>query len=83
MTVQPGQIWADNDKRAAGRQIRVDGVAGRYALCAVVRDRDNPQPLIGRYNVRRPEGWTAVGHTTSIRLDRFKPTSTGYRRISP
>ena len=35
-TVEPGQIWADNDKRSIGRNVRVDGVDGEYARCTVV-----------------------------------------------
>lgn len=82
MTVQVGQIWADNDKRAGGRQIRVDRIDGDYATCTVVADRAEPeQRYHGRDNVARPPGWTAVGFKRRILLRRFKPTATGYRLI--
>jgi hypothetical protein len=29
--VRPGQVWADNDKRAEGRTLRVDAVFGATA----------------------------------------------------
>jgi hypothetical protein len=81
-TVQPGQTWADNDKRSIGRKVRVDSIDGEYANCTVVADRDDTrQTRGGRYNVMRPHGWSPVGQTTRILLRRFKPTSTGYRLI--
>jgi hypothetical protein len=64
--VKPGQIWADNDKRSKGRRIRVLEV-GQYH--AIVRDAD-----------ATPGAWPP-GRKTRIRLDRFKPTSTGYRLV--
>lgn len=75
--VVPGQIWADNDKRVEGRQIRVDSIDGRFANCTVTQDAA-PNP---KTRVERPAGHTNVGKTTRIALERFKPTSTGYRLI--
>ncbi len=66
-TVQPGQTWADNDKRSIGRKVRVDSIDSDYANCTVVADRSAPGRTPGRYNVQRPEGWSPV-----------KPTSAGY-----
>lgn len=80
MTYQPttpapaiGQIWQDNDKRSYERYIRiVDLDASRATVRQVA------------YN---PTDGTAVVlpgvRVTRIRLDRFRPTSTGYRYISP
>lgn len=66
--VQPGQVWADNDARMAGRTIAVDSIDGEKAVCTVLAPSyDNPH---GR-----------SGHTVRIMLRRFKPTSTGYRLI--
>ncbi|MEJ0017482.1 MAG: hypothetical protein WDN25_13145 [Acetobacteraceae bacterium] len=79
--VLPGQIWADNDKRAAGRRVQVLSVEGDYANCVVVADRDDPVRLSGRYNCPRPPDWTPVGHNTRILLSRFQPTSNGYRYV--
>ena len=59
-TVRPGQIWADNDKRSAGRQVAVLAIDETHA---VVRPAGGP------------------GLQTRIRLDRFRPTSTGYRLV--
>ncbi|GAA3217920.1 hypothetical protein ACFP63_08835 [Oerskovia jenensis] len=57
-TVRPGQIWADNDKRSAGRRVTVLSVGQTHALVE-----------------------TSLLRRTSIRLDRFRPTSTGYRLV--
>ncbi|KXO99066.1 hypothetical protein AXK58_24235 [Tsukamurella tyrosinosolvens] len=58
--VEKGQVWADNDKRMAGRELRVLEVGDTHATVTEINDTS--------------------GRTTQIRLDRFKPTSTGYRR---
>jgi hypothetical protein len=75
--VDPGQTWADNDKQVEGRQIRVDSIDGHFANCTVTQDAA-PNP---KTHVERPAGHTNVGQKTRIRLDRFRPTSTGYRLI--
>lgn len=56
--VRVGQIWADNDKRSAGRIVTVLAVNGRHATV-----RSN------------------FGKTTSVLLNRFRPTATGYRLV--
>lgn len=68
MEVKEGQIWADNDRRSRGRTLKVLRVEAEHALCEVLTD--------GPYPHR-----SAVGRTTSIRLSRFKPNSTGYRYL--
>lgn len=87
-TVRPGQIWADNDKRGYGRRIRV--VAIEAAMPATDHTRAVParavvelvdqrgRPARGAEHQQRAE----PGRQTRIRLDRFKPTSTGYRLVS-
>lgn len=80
--VKIGQIWADNDKRAKGRHVRVDRIEGDYAFCTIVIDRADTEPDGGRYRERRPHDWIAIGRPTRIKLTRFKPNSTGYRLAS-
>lgn len=68
--VKVGQVWADNDWRSAGRTIEVEEVTATHAICKVLTKVDSP--AYGPPNGRR----------TRIRLDRFRPTSTGYRLMS-
>ncbi|MFF2566747.1 hypothetical protein [Streptomyces sp. NPDC058084] len=63
---RPGQVWADNDRRSAGRTVRVDEVDTRYAYCTVL-------------TAATPGGRT--GQRTRIALERMRPTSTGYRLL--
>ncbi|MFE0642116.1 hypothetical protein ACFW2Y_10985 [Streptomyces sp. NPDC058877] len=63
---RPGQVWADNDRRSAGRTVRVDEVDTRYAYCTVL-------------TASTPGGRT--GQRTRIALERMRPTSTGYRLL--
>lgn len=71
--VRPGQVYADNDARSAGRTIRVDAIEGDKAVCTVLTNADYYQG----------DSWQrdARGHSTRISLKRFKPTSTGYRLV--
>lgn len=67
--VEPGQIWADNDPRAYGRHLRVLELTETHAVVEQVSTRDkSPHPA-------------TIGRRTRIRLDRFRPTSTGYRLV--
>ncbi|WP_069769763.1 hypothetical protein [Streptomyces sp. LUP30] len=67
-----GQIWQDNDPRAGERLIWIERTDDTHAQVRQVAltPAGEPVPLPG---VRR----------TRIRLDRFRPTSTGYRYVSP
>jgi len=65
--VEPGQVWADNDPRGYGRKIRVVAIDGTHATVEVVAHRAVSSGTAGRQ--------------TRIRLDRFRPTSTGYRLV--
>lgn len=69
--VKVGSVWADNDRRAAGRTVRVEAVGDRYASCTVLTARDND-----------PAGCGGVGRRVVIRIDRMRPTSTGYRLLT-
>ncbi|WP_030506393.1 DUF6354 family protein [Microbispora rosea] len=64
--VKPGQIWQDCDKRSSGRKVRVIAVGETHATVE--------QVVTGR-TTRQPR-------QSRIRLDRFRPTSTGYRLVS-
>lgn len=78
ITVRPGQIWADNDPRSAGRTVRVERVEDGKAVCKILTNRDATQ-----YLVDRGTAWVTDmrGRTTRISVRRFKPTNTGYRLI--
>ncbi|WP_318201090.1 DUF6354 family protein [Streptomyces sp. SCL15-4] len=67
-TPAPGQIWQDNDPRGYGRRIRIIATDATHAHVEQVIGRDHASASPGR--------------RTRIRLDRFRPTSTGYRYIS-
>lgn len=66
----PGQIWQDNDPRSYGRRLRIITIDDTHAVMelAVPRDAGHQQAKPGR--------------RTRVRLDRLKPTSTGYRYVS-
>ena len=66
--VKVGQVWADNDRRSAGRHLRVVAMEAGDDGRAVV------QPCTS-------QGALIADRQTRIRRDRFKPTSTGYRLV--
>lgn len=68
--VRVGQVWADNDKRSTNRKVRVISIELGSALVEPVTV--TPQGAVAR----------VPGRPTRIRLDRFRPTATGYRLIS-
>lgn len=76
--VKPGQIWADNDKRAEGRTVRVERIEDGKAVCTVLTNRDAAQRELDRGSA-----WCTDmrGKTTRISLARFRPTNTGYRLV--
>lgn len=65
-TVRVGQIWRDNDKRGYGRHVKVIEVDATHATVSLWMTRSASS------NTAKP------GRLTRIRLDRFRPTSTGY-----
>jgi hypothetical protein len=75
--VKPGQIWADNDPRSAGRTLRVERIENGKAVCTVLTNITPSKEDLRRgvlVSDRR-------GETTRISLARFKPTSSGYRLV--
>lgn len=64
-----GQIWQDNDKRSYGRRVRIVEIDGTHAVVELVTGRG-----VGHADAK-------PGRQTRIRLDRFRPISTGYRYV--
>jgi hypothetical protein len=63
-----GQIWQDNDPRAYGRKLRIVAI-------------DETHAVVELHQPRLPVSSAKPGRRTRIRLDRFRPTSTGYRYV--
>ena len=84
--VQPGQVWADNDGRAEGRTLLVEEVDSTCAVCRTLTNADATQRTLDAIaagtwrDSYRPRD--RRGTVTRVRLDRFRPTSTGYRLVS-
>jgi hypothetical protein len=84
MTVHPelriGQVWADCDKRAPGRLLKIVELEHepRYAepraICEVIAERSSGFALTAR-------GSPTGKRRTVIRADRFRAGSTGYRLV--
>ncbi|MFE2850624.1 hypothetical protein ACFXJO_05750 [Streptomyces lavendulae] len=68
-TPAAGQIWQDNDKRGYGRSVRIVEIDGAHAVVELVTPRG------AGHDGAKP------GRRTRIRLDRFRPISTGYRYV--
>ena len=64
-----GQIWQDNDPRTPDRYLRIV-------------ELDDTHATVVLHQPRLPVSSAKPGRRTRIRLDRFRPTSTGYRYIS-
>ena len=82
--VKPGQIWADNDWRSAGRTLRVERIEGDKAVCVILTNADKAQKNIDQ--AQGKPGYYADfkdtrGKTTRLSVSRMRPTSTGYRLI--
>ena len=78
--VRPGQIWADNDKRGYGRTVRVVEIVERHIGGRPSMGRGVLHAVVEQVSARdgyRPAG----GRRTTIRLDRFRPTASGYRLV--
>ncbi|MDX3230571.1 hypothetical protein [Streptomyces sp. ME19-01-6] len=63
-----GQIWQDNDPRSNSRKVRIVEIDGTHAVVEL-------------HQPRLPVSSAKPGRRTRIRLDRFRPTSTGYRYV--
>lgn len=72
IAVREGQIWADNDKRSKGRKVLILAIDRRnevdFAICEVK-------------SVAKGYDKKGIGKKTLVRLDRFRPTSAGYRLV--
>lgn len=66
--VRVGQVWEDMDKRGYGRHVKVIEVSGNVATVEQVSARVGYDDKPGR--------------RTKIKVDRFRPTSTGYRLVT-
>lgn len=73
-TVQIGQIWQDNDPR----------INPRRRLLRITEVTDSAAHAITWYETQQDGAWvrTSAERPTRVRLDRLKPTSTGYRLIA-
>lgn len=60
-----GQIWADSDKRAKGRTVKILAIEGERALCEVMTGIDGSEAPV-------------VGRKVRVAVKRFRPTATGY-----
>lgn len=75
--VRPGQVWADNDKRSAGRHVMVIAIEpGRPA-----EPHRTAVPAKAAVVLCTANGNKIDSRVTRIRVDRFRPTSTGYRLV--
>lgn len=73
--VKVGQLWLDNDKRNR---------ADRFVRVTAIEEQVDPFKH-HRYKVATCEAWYdepgAKSRTVHIRVDRFKPNTTGYRLV--
>jgi hypothetical protein len=67
--VEPGQIWADNDPRRAGRKLRIDEVKANFAFCTVMQNTYETQSKIDTFGFGAAQD--RRGTTTRIGLARF------------
>lgn len=92
--VEPGQVWADSDPRSAGRTVRVveldvNARGQQVARVVTLTNTDSDQALLDRHGVDAGGGYAGRvwvpsdrrGKVSSIRVDRMRPTSTGYRLL--
>lgn len=63
-----GQIWQDADPRSYSRKVRIVEITETHAVVEL-------------HQPRLPVSSAKPGRRTRIRLDRFKPTSTGYQYV--
>jgi hypothetical protein len=69
--VRVGQVWQDNDPRENGRYLRIIDVDASRATVRRVAYNETDGIAADLPGVR----------ATRIRLDRFRPTSAGYRLV--
>jgi len=80
--VRAGQVWADNDKRARGRELVVLRVERSRRKVGWARDDLGPYEDVAVCRVTASPGSPArIGRVYAIAVRRMKPTSTGYRLV--
>lgn len=62
-----GQVWKDNDKRVPYRHLLVTAVDATHVTAVEVT-----------YNAKQGRVLGLSGRTTRLRINRLRPTSTGY-----
>ncbi|MEW1675608.1 hypothetical protein AB0O47_20545 [Streptomyces noursei] len=67
--IEPGQIWADNDPRRAGRKIRIDDLKANFVFCTVMQNTYEVQEQIDTFGFGAAQD--RRGTTTRIGLSRF------------
>jgi hypothetical protein len=67
--VEPGQFWADNDPRRAGRKLRIDEVKANFVFCTVMQNTYVTQQQIDTYGFGAAQD--RRGTTTRIGIARF------------
>jgi hypothetical protein len=81
--VRIGQVWQDNDKRGYGRRVRIVEIVNRHIPGRPSMGTGTPHAVVELVTGRGVGyGQAKPGRRTTIRLDRFKPTATGYRLVS-
>jgi hypothetical protein len=80
--VRVGQIWADNDRRANGRLVKVVALISDIVGEELVDYALVEQSLARRVGTNGPSEQNRPGRRTRIRISRFVPSSTGYRLVS-
>lgn len=84
--VKVGQVWKDNDKRCQGRTIRVEKIEHdsrhsvdgpvAFAVCITLTESHERAARAGSPNYR-----STVGRVVRLRVDRMRPTATGWKLI--
>jgi hypothetical protein len=83
-TVRVGQVWQDCDKRVGTRKVQViefwwpmTSTKYIWARCQVVE----VEPTRGKHSPGRKAGRALAPREVRIRLDRMRPTSTGFKLL--
>lgn len=80
--VKPGQVWADYDKRSSNRYLRVVEITAEHP--SVEGNAPVPARAVVEevaYNTESGEVTPLRSRQSKIRLDRFRPVSSGYRLV--
>lgn len=69
--VAVGQEWESTDRRTPGRRVRVVSLHGASAIVEATAP-----------STKSGSGSFKPGRRTEVRLDRFRPTSTGWKLVT-